>query len=124
MQPANVLDHLPLVLRGIEKINSKASEHCEPREVIEACLNRQAFLFVGQDAFCVLEPLPGCLNVWLTYAEKRGAVAQYLDFILEKAEQIGATKIQGKLTRKGWMRRLKGWRVTGENTIEVNHGWQ
>ena len=118
MHPANIEDHWPWVLQGIEQINRKADTPCDPQEVLKACKETRAFLFVAPGAFCVLQPKPNRLHVWLTYAESLGAIAQHYSFIIEKAEQIGVATITGRITRKGWLRKLKGWKVNSQNMIE------
>ena len=87
-----------------------------PREIYEACRNKQAFLFVREGAGFVLKPLcedgvTGVL-IWAAWSERPDGINTYTEYVRFLARQIGARWLRFHTVRKGFIR------------IAAKHGWQ
>jgi hypothetical protein len=97
------------------QISKSCGEPNLPQEIYEACLNKQAFLFVRDRAGCVLKPfieggIPAVL-IWAAWSERQDGMDEYTDFIKFLARKIGARFIRFYTVRKGFVRAGKkyGW---------------
>ena len=100
----------------INKIAADCGELNLPQQIYEACLKKQAFLFVRDRAGCVLKPfsengIPAVL-IWVAWSERQDGMDEYTDFIKFLARKIGARFLRFYTVRKGFIRAGKkyGWR--------------
>lgn len=99
-------------------------------EIHDACLNKQAFLFVRPEGGWVLKPLAenGTVGVlvWAAWSNGRDGMGRYQPEIEQLARQIGGRWLRFHTRRRGFLRlapRL-GWRrvadsVDGSMTFEL-----
>lgn len=87
----------------------------------EACLKKQAFLFVRDQAGFVLKPfsengIPAVL-IWAAWSERQDGMDEYTDFIKFLARKIGARFLRFHTVRKGFLRVGKkyGWKHVGKD---------
>ena len=111
MQPANIEDHLPLVMEGLRQVQKKNPTEGTAEEVIEACKELRAFFFVNpEEGFLILKPTASngetAVHVWIAYSKIIGFNKKYIPFIEDRAREIGATKITTNSTRKAYRRLL------------------
>ncbi len=69
----------------INKIAKQCGEPNLQQQIYEACLKKQAFLFVRDRAGCVLKPfsengIPAVL-IWAAWSERQDGMYEYTDFI-------------------------------------------
>ena len=100
----------------IRDISISCGEPALPQQIYEACLNKQAFLFVRDRAGCVLKPfiddgIPAVL-VWIAWSERQDGMTEYTEFIKALSRKINARFIRFHTVRKGFIR------VVGK------YGWQ
>ena len=72
-------------MRNIRDVSISCCEPALPQQIYEACLNKQAFLFVRDRAGWVLKPItddgiPGVL-VWAAWYEMVDGRDEYTEFI-------------------------------------------
>lgn len=99
----------------INAIAQQCGEPNLPQQIYEACLNKQAFLFVRDRAGLVLKPfieggIPAVL-VWVAWSERQDGMDEYTEFIRFLSRKIGARFIRFYTVRKGFIRAGKkyGW---------------
>lgn len=100
----------------LEKIAATCGEPNLPQEIYEACLKKQAFLFVRDRAGWVLKPfieggIPAVL-VWVAWSERQDGMDEYTEFIRFLSRKIGARFIRFHTVRKGFIR------------VASKYGWQ
>ena len=100
----------------INKIAADCGELNLPQQIYEACLKKQAFLFVRDRAGWVLKPIyddgiPGVL-VWVAWSERQDGISTYTELIKFLARKIGARWLRFHTVRKGFIR------------IAPKYGWQ
>ena len=93
-----------------------------PQKIYNACLNKQAFLFVRDGAWCVLKPIVdggevGVL-VWAAWSGRPDGMVQYTDFIKQRAREIDARWIRFHTVRAGFIRVAPrfGWRRMADDS--------
>lgn len=102
-------------MSNIRDVSISCGEPALPQQIYEACLKKQAFLFVRDRAGCVLKPfsengIPAVL-IWAAWSERQDGMDEYTDFIKFLARKIGARFIRFYTVRKGFVRAGKkyGW---------------
>ena len=100
----------------IYKIAACCGEPDLPDRIYNACLNKQAFLFVRDGAWCVLKPIVdggevGVL-VWAAWSERTDGLNEYTEFVKFLSRKIGARFIRFHTVRKGFIR------------VASKYGWQ
>lgn len=105
----------------IRDISISCGEPALPQQIYEACLKKQAFLFVRDRAGCVLKPfieggIPAVL-VWVAWSERQDGMDEYTEFIRFLSRKIGARFIRFYTVRKGFVRAGKkyGWQHVGND---------
>ena len=87
-----------------------------PQEIYEACLKKQAFLFVRDRAGWVLKPISDCgkpgVLVWAAFSERTDGLNEYTEFVKFLSRKIGARFIRFHTVRKGFIR------------VSNKYGWQ
>ena len=90
-----------------------------PREIYEACLKKQAFLFVRDQVGWVLKPVvgngvPGVL-VWAAWSEKKNGLLEHTEEVIALARKINAEFLRFHTVRKGFLRAgaRYGWVFSG-----------
>lgn len=101
---------------SLRQIAARCGEPELPKRIYDACLNQQAFLFVRDGAWCVLKPVVdgdevGVL-IWAAWSGRPDGMAQYTDFIKQRAREIDARWIRFHTVRTGFLRAAQqyGWR--------------
>ena len=94
-------------MSALHKMATRCGEPELPRRIYDACLNKQAFLFVrGNDGF-VLRPtvVDGVVEVlvWAGWGS-HGASVRHIDEVKRRARLIGARRIRFHTVRKGFLR--------------------
>ena len=94
-------------MSALRKIAAKCGEPDLPDRIYNACLNKQAFLFVrGADGF-VLKPQAedGVIGVlvWVGWGDG-GAPERHLPEVKRLARLIGARWLRFHSARKGWLK--------------------
>ena len=98
----------------LHKIAAKCGEPGLPKDIYDACLNKQAFLFVRGDDGFVLRPqtVGGALQVlvWAAWGTS-GAHERHIEEVKYLARIIGAKSLVFHSVRKGWLRVApkQGW---------------
>ena len=99
----------------LQQIAIDCGEPDLPQKIYNACLNKQAFLFVVERAGCVLRPMvidgvTGVL-VWVAWSDRPDGMAVYTDFIKQRAVEIGAKWLRFHTIRRGFCRAATkfGW---------------
>ena len=99
----------------LQQIARQCGDPNLPREIYEACLNKQAFLFVRDQAGFVLKPLcedgiTGVL-IWAAWSTRQDGMDTYLEHIRFLARKIGARWLRFHTVRKGFIRAAPkyGW---------------
>lgn len=92
----------------LHEMATRCGEPELPRRIYDACLNKQAFLFVRDGAWCVLKPVVdggevGVL-VWAAWSGRPDGMVQYTDFIKQRAREIDARWIRFHTVRAGFIR--------------------
>ena len=100
----------------LHQISTSCGEPNLTQEIYEACLNKQAFLFVRDRAGFVLKPMledgiPYVL-VWAAWSERHDGLQEYTELVKRLARQIGARWLRFHTVRKGFIR------------IANRYGWQ
>lgn len=105
----------------INEIAQQCGEPNLPQQIYEACLKKQAFLFVRDRAGCVLKPfsengIPAVL-IWAAWSERQDGMDEYTEFIRFLSRKIGARFIRFYTVRKGFVRAGKkyGWQHVGND---------
>ena len=105
----------------IHQIAEQCGQLNLPQEIYEACLKKQAFLFVRDRAGFVLKPfieggIPAVL-VWVAWSERQDGMDEYTEFIRFLSRKIGARFIRFYTVRKGFVRAGKkyGWQHVGND---------
>lgn len=105
----------------INAIAQQCGEPELPEKIYEACLKKQAFLFVRDRAGFVLKPfieggIPAVL-VWVAWSERQDGMDEYTEFIRFLSRKIGARFIRFYTVRKGFVRAGKkyGWQHVGND---------
>lgn len=103
----------------IHKIAVDCGEPNLPQQIYEACLKKQAFLFVRDQAGFVLKPfiedgVSGVL-VWAAWSERRDGLDEYTELVKLLSRKINAEFLRFYTIRKGFIRVGKkyGWRHLG-----------
>lgn len=96
----------------INEIAEQCGEPNLPQQIYEACLKKQAFLFVRDRAGCVLKPfieggIPAVL-VWVAWSERHDGMDEYTEFIRFLSRKIGARFIRFYTVQKGFVRATVG----------------
>jgi hypothetical protein len=107
----------------IRDISISCGEPALPQQIYEACLKKQAFLFVRDRAGCVLKPfiddgIPAVL-VWAAWSERQDGMDEYTEFIRFLSRKIGARFIRFYTVRKGFIRVASkyGWQLKGSDSM-------
>jgi hypothetical protein len=100
----------------LHQISKSCGELNLPQQIYEACLKKQAFLFVRDRAWFVLKPVsdggtPGVL-VWAAFSERTDGLDEYTEFVKFLSRKINTKFIRFHTVRKGFIR------VAGK------YGWQ
>lgn len=100
----------------IKKITRQCGEPNLPQQIYEACLKKQAFLFVRDRVGWVLKPIaddgvPGVL-VWVAWSERTNGLDEYTEYVKYLSKKIGARFIRFHTARKGFVR------------VASKYGWQ
>ena len=100
----------------IRDISISCGEPDLRERIYQACLNKQAFLFVRDRAGWVLKPIaddgiPGVL-VWAAWSERTDGLNEYTEFVKFLSRKIGARFIRFHTVRKGFIR------------VASKYGWQ
>lgn len=95
-------------MSALHDIARQCSDPNLPRDIHEACLTKQAFLFVRDRAGWVLKPMtqdgiPGVL-VWAAWSERTDGLLTYSDEVQFLARTIGARFLRFHTARKGFIR--------------------
>ncbi|MDD2341430.1 MAG: hypothetical protein PHV54_00890 [Tolumonas sp.] len=100
----------------IKKIASDCGEPNLPQEIYEACLKKQAFLFVRDRAWFVLKTISDCeipgVLVWAAISERTDGLNEYTDLVKFLSIKINARFIRFHTVRKGFIR------------VASKYGWQ
>jgi len=97
-----------------------------PQKIYNACLNKQAFLFVVEGAVCVLRPMVidgvTVVLVWVAWSDVADGMAVYTDFIKQRAEEIGAMWLRFHTVLRGFCRVAPrfGWERLPDDTGELS----
>lgn len=79
-----------------------------PQQIYEACLKKQAFLFVRDRAWFVLKPISDCeipgVLVWSAFSERTDGLDEYTEFVKFLSLKINARFIRFHTVRKGFIR--------------------
>ena len=91
----------------IHQLAAQCGEPDLPERIYNACLNKQAFLFVRDGAGCVLKPVVeggevGVL-IWVAWSSRQDGMALYTDFIKQRAQEINARWIRFHTVRRGFV---------------------
>ena len=92
----------------LQRIGIQCGEPDLDQQILSACHNKQAFLFVRDGAWCVLKPVVdggevGVL-VWAAWSGRPDGMVQYTDFIKQRAREIDARWIRFHTVRAGFIR--------------------
>lgn len=99
---------------GLETMRARFGPDWRVEDVYAACVSGQAFLYVGDCGFVVLqadrckvtgEPL---MLIWLAYADERGSIERYQAEVDRIARDGGFGRMVLWSRRKGWAR-VPGW---------------
>lgn len=109
-------NRINLLMSILHQISTSCGEPNLTQEIYEACLNKQAFLFVRDRAGWVLKPIsddgiPGVL-VWAAWSERADGLNEYTEFVKFLSRKIGARFIRFHTVRKGFIR------------VASKYGWQ
>ena len=103
----------------LHAIAQQCGEPDLPREIYEACLKKQAFLFVRDQVGWVLKPVvgngvPGVL-VWAAWSEKKNGLLEHTEEVIALARKINAEFLRFHTVRKGFLRAgaRYGWVFSG-----------
>lgn len=100
----------------LNSISIKCGEPNLPQQIYEACLKKQAFLFVRDRAWFVLKPISDCgvtgVLVWAAFSERTDGLNEYTEFVKFLSRKIGARFIRFHTVRKGFIR------------VASKYGWQ
>lgn len=100
----------------IRKIAEQCGEPNLQQQIYEACLKKQAFLFVRDRAWFVLKPISDCgvngVLVWAAFSERTDGLNEYTEFVKFLSRKIGARFIRFHTVRKGFIR------------VASKYGWQ
>ena len=106
----------------LQQIAIDCGEPDLPQKIYNACLNKQAFLFVRDGAGCVLKPVVeggevGVL-IWVAWSSRKDGMALYTDFIKQRAREIDARWIRFHTVRAGFIRVAPrfGWRRMADDS--------
>ena len=107
----------------INKIAKQCGEPNLQQQIYEACLKKQAFLFVRDQVGWVLKPIyddgiPGVL-VWVAWSERTDGLNEYTEFVRFLSRKIGARFIRFYTVRKGFCRVAGkyGWQLKGRDSM-------
>ena len=103
-------------MSNIRDVSISCGEPALPQQIYEACLKKQAFLFVRDRDGWVLKPItddgiPGVL-VWAAWSERADGLNEYTEFVKFLSRKIGARFIRFHTVRKGFIR------------VASKYGWQ
>ena len=105
----------------INKIAVDCGEPNLPKQIYEACLKKQAFLFVRDRAGFVLKPfiedgVSGVL-VWAAWSERRDGLDEYTELVKLLSRKINAKFLRFHTVRRGFLRvgNKYGWRHIGND---------
>lgn len=89
----------------ISRIGSSVNDPNLYQRIEEACLNKQAFLFLSQDGFVILKPVsgPGVL-VWVAHSYSAVDRLSYIYEIERFAREIDAKHLTFWSNRKGFFK--------------------
>lgn len=100
----------------IRDISISCGEPALPQQIYEACLKKQAFLFVRDRAWFVLKPISDCgvngVLVWAAISERTDGLNEYTDLVKLLSRKINARFIRFHTVRKGFIR------------VASKYGWQ
>ena len=100
-------NRINLLMSILHQIAKDCGEQNLPQEIYEACLNKQAFLFVRGDDGFVLKPQAedGVIGVlvWVGWGDG-GAPERHLPEVKRLARLIGARWLRFHSARKGWLK--------------------
>lgn len=109
----------------IDKIGHRIKDPEFFETIAKACLNQQAFLFVGHEGFAVLKPifrneLPGTL-IWVAHSTTSTNRAEYLQEFEGLAHAIDSTFIELWTVRQGFQRVLPAHGFTSRPDMWCDH---
>lgn len=98
----------------ITRIGSAVNDPKLYQRIEEACLNKQAFLFVSQEGFVVLKPVagPGVL-IWVAHSSKVTDRLSYMYELERFARDINAKHLTFWSNRKGFARVIPQYGFSG-----------
>ena len=103
-------------MSALHDIARRCGEPNLQQQIYEACLKKQAFLFVRDRAWFVLKPISDCgvngVLVWAAISERTDGLNEYTDLVKLLSRKINARFIRFHTVRKGFIR------VAGK------YGWQ
>jgi len=86
-----------LVEDPINEIGKKAGRPDLFADILQACINEEAFLFMEDTSFTVLKPevIHGVkeMLVWVAYSATGNAYELFMPFIEERAKEVGCDEI-------------------------------
>jgi hypothetical protein len=103
----------------ISEISRQCGEPNLPQQIYEACLNKQAFLFVRDGAGWVLKSVVGNgmqgVLVWAAWSEKQNGLLEHTEEVIALARKINAEFLRFHTVRKGFLRvgARYGWVFSG-----------
>lgn len=105
----------------LRQIAEQCGDPTLPQKIHEACLNKQAFLFVRGEAGFVLKPfmengIPAVL-IWAAWSNQSNGMKEHTGFIKLLARKIGARFLRFHTVRKGFLKVGKryGWMFVGND---------
>ena len=101
----------------LQRIGIQCGEPDLEQQILSACHNKQAFLFLLPGAGVVLRPMGEVVLLWAAWSELRDGMSRYLGFVLDRAREAGAECIEFRSKRKGCLRAAPalGWVYIGDD---------
>ena len=101
----------------LQRIGIQCGEPDLEQQILSACHNKQAFLFLLPGAGVVLRPMGEVVLLWAAWSELRDGMSRYLGFVLDMAREVGAECIEFRSKRKGLLRAAPalGWVYVGDD---------
>jgi hypothetical protein len=113
---ANIREAWGEIRPGLEHVRQRTEAPWRVEDVYAACLVGQAFLYVGEPGFIVVQPQEDKLSgepellVWVAYSSDHGSVDRFQPAVDALARDKGFKKLVMWSTRPGWEKN-DGWKA-------------
>ena len=122
----SIFDHLLTVSKPILKIGKEAREPELLGDIITACAEEKAFLFIEGESFTVLKPIHTAgkkkLLIWVAFSPEGNAYEKFMPYILERDKEIEAVELEFQtavpeisnyISKKNWTKSYEVWNLEG-----------